>query len=130
MTDPISDLLTRIRNAIHSGHSKVDVSYSKIKAEIVRLLREEGYINNYKITGEGHRRTIRIYIRYVQPSEPVIRYLARVSRPGRRVYVGVSKIPRPLNGLGMCILSTSQGILSGREAYQRCIGGEVLCFIS
>ncbi len=129
MTDPISDLLTRIRNAIQAGHLKVDVSYSKIKAEIVRILKEEGYINNYKITGEGYKRTIRIYIRYAQSSEPVIRHLSRVSRPGRRVYVNVNEIPRPLNGLGTCILSTSRGILTGKEARLKHVGGEVLCLV-
>ncbi|QUV77986.1 MULTISPECIES: 30S ribosomal protein S8 [Chloracidobacterium] len=129
MTDPISDLLTRIRNATQAGHLKVDVNYSKIKAEIVRILKEEGYINNYKITGEGHKRTIRIYIRYAQSSEPAIRHLSRVSRPGRRVYVNVNRIPRPLNGLGTCILSTSRGILTGKEAYLKHVGGEVLCLV-
>ncbi len=129
MSDPISDLLTRIRNAIRAGHSKVDVSYSKIKMEIVRLLREEGYINNYKITGEGCRRTIRIYLRYAQSSESVIQNLERVSKPGRRVYVGVKEIPRPLNGLGTCILSTSRGILTGKEARQAHVGGELLCIV-
>jgi small subunit ribosomal protein S8 len=129
MTDPIGDLLTRIRNALQAGHLKVDVGYSRIKADIVRLLREEGYINNYKVTGEGHRRTIRIYLKYTQSSEPVIQHLSRVSRPSRRVYVGVDKIPRPLNGLGICILSTSQGVMTGREAYRRRVGGEVLCIV-
>jgi len=129
MTDPIGDLLTRIRNALQAGHLKVDVGYSRIKADIVRLLREEGYINNYKVTGEGHRRTIRIYLKYTQSSEPVIQHLSRVSRPSRRVYVGVDKIPRPLNGLGVCILSTSQGVMTGREAYRRRVGGEVLCIV-
>ncbi len=129
MTDPIADLLTRIRNAIQAGHLKVDVGYSKMKAEIVRLLREEGYINNYKVTGDGCKRTIRIYIRYAQSSEPALHRLSRASRPGRRVYVNVNKIPRPLNGLGTCILSTSCGILTGKEAYQKRVGGEVLCLI-
>ncbi|MCS7080039.1 MAG: 30S ribosomal protein S8 [Chloracidobacterium sp.] len=129
MTDPISDLLTRIRNATRAGHSKVDVSYSKIKAEIVRLLREEGYINNYKVTGEGYHRTIRIYLKYSQSSEPVIQNLQRISKPGRRVYVGVDEIPRPLNGLGICILSTSQGILTGKEARRKRVGGELLCIV-
>jgi small subunit ribosomal protein S8 len=129
MTDPIGDLLTRIRNALQAGHLKVDVGYSRIKADIVRLLREEGCINNYKVTGEGHRRTIRIYLKYTQSSEPVIQHLSRVSRPSRRVYVGVDKIPRPLNGLGICILSTSQGVMTGREAYRRRVGGEVLCIV-
>lgn len=129
MSDPISDLLTRVRNAIRAGHSKVDVSHSKVKAEIVRLLREEGYINNYKVTGEGSRRTIRIYLRYSQSSESVIQNLQRISKPGRRVYVGVREIPRPLNGLGICILSTSKGILTGKEAYQKQVGGELLCIV-
>lgn len=129
MSDPISDLLTKVRNAIKAGHSKVDISYSKIKAEMVRLLREEGYINNYKITGEGSRRTIRVYLRYSQSSESVIQNLRRISKPGRRVYVGTEQIPRPLNGLGICILSTSKGILTGKEAYQKHVGGELLCII-
>ncbi len=129
MLDPISDLLTRIRNAISARHSKVDVSFSKIKVEIVRILREEGYINNYKITGDGSRKMIRIYIRYAQSAEPAIQCLQRGSRSGKRVYVGVEQIPRPLNGLGICILSTSQGIVTGKDAIEKRLGGELLCIV-
>ncbi len=129
MTDPIADMLTRIRNACAAKHQKVDVPLSKLKLEIVRLLRDEGYINNFKLTGESPKRMIRIYLRYGSKGEPVINHLARLSKPGCRRYAGSGEIPNILGGLGLCVVSTSRGIMSGRQARKDNIGGEVLCEI-
>lgn len=129
MTDPIADMLTRIRNALAARHQRVDIPASKIKTEIARVLKEEGYINTFKVIGEGPRKTLRIYLKYGPEGEDVITHLERVSKPGRRVYVGAEEIPYVLQGLGICILTTSQGIMTGREARRRHIGGEVLCYI-
>lgn len=129
MTDPIADMLTRIRNACAAKHQKVDVPLSKLKLEIVRLLRDEGYINNFKLTGESPKRMIRIYLRYGSKGEPVINHLARLSKPGCRRYAGSDEIPNILGGLGLCVVSTSRGIMSGRQARKDNIGGEVLCEI-
>lgn len=130
MTDPIADLLTRIRNAVSAKHASVDIPSSKVKLEIVRILKEEGFLENYTISGSGSRSVIRVYPRYLAGKQPVISTLERVSRPGCRVYAGKSEIPRVLGGLGLCIVSTSQGILSGRQAAEKGLGGEVLCTIS
>jgi small subunit ribosomal protein S8 len=129
MTDPVSDLLTRIRNAISSKHESVDIPTSKMKLEIVRILKEEGYIANY-VLPRGPRGMIRVYPRYLEAKKPVISKLSRVSRPGCRVYANKSNIPKVMGGLGICILSTSQGLLSGKQAEQKGLGGEVLCSIS
>jgi small subunit ribosomal protein S8 len=129
MTDPIADMLTRIRNACAAKHQKVDVPLSKLKLEIVRLLRDEGYINNFKLTGESPKRMIRIYLRYGSKGEPVINHLARLSKPGCRRYAGSDEIPNILGGLGLCVISTSRGIMSGKQARKDNIGGEVLCEI-
>lgn len=129
MTDPIADMLTRIRNACAAKHQKVDVPLSKLKLEIVRLLRDEGYINNFKLTGESPKRMIRIYLRYGSKGEPVINHLARLSKPGCRRYAGSDEIPNILGGLGLCVVSTSRGIMSGKQARKENIGGEVMCEI-
>ncbi len=129
MTDPIADMLTRIRNALAARHQRVDIPASKIKTEIARVLKEEGYINTFKVIGEGPHKTLRIYLKYGPEGEDVITHLERVSKPGRRVYVGAEEIPYVLQGLGICILTTSQGIMTGHEARRRHIGGEVLCYI-
>lgn len=129
MTDPIADMLTRIRNALAARHQRVDIPASKIKTEIARVLKEEGYINTFKVIGEGPHKTLRIYLKYGPEGEDVITHLERVSKPGRRVYVGAEEIPYVLQGLGICILTTSQGIMTGHEARRRHIGGEVLCHI-
>jgi small subunit ribosomal protein S8 len=129
MTDPIADMLTRIRNACAAKHQKVDVPLSKLKLEIVRLLRDEGYINNFKLTGESPKRMIRIYLRYGSKGEPVINHLARMSKPGCRRYAGSDEIPNILGGLGLCVISTSRGIMSGKQARKENIGGEVMCEI-
>jgi small subunit ribosomal protein S8 len=129
MTDPIADMLTRIRNALAARHQRVDIPASKIKAEIARVLRQEGYINTYKVVGEGTRKVLRIYLKYGPSGEDVITYLQRVSSPGRRTYVRAKEIPRVLGGLGVNVLSTSHGVMTGREARRKNLGGEVLCNI-
>jgi small subunit ribosomal protein S8 len=129
IADPISDLLTRIRNAIGARHSKVDVPASRLKIEIARILKEEGYITNYSIktAEDSHIRTLRIFLRYGPNNESVISRLARVSKPSRRVYLPSSEIPKVLGGLGINILSTSKGVMTGKQARKANVGGEVLC---
>ena len=126
MTDPIADMLARIRNAVAAKHSRVDVPASKLKLEIARILKEEGYINNFVVKGEGAKRVVRIFLRYDARGTSSITYLARVSRPGRRVYVGSHQIPRVLGGYGINIVSTSRGLMSGKTARKEKVGGEVL----
>jgi small subunit ribosomal protein S8 len=130
MTDPIADLLTRIRNAVASRHETVEVPASKMKLEIVRILKEEGFIESYALTRDKRQGIIRIVLRYSAGKTPVIGTLNRVSRPGCRVYANRSDIPSILGGLGLCILSTSRGILTGEQARQQGVGGEVLCSVS
>jgi small subunit ribosomal protein S8 len=130
MTDPIADLLTRIRNAISARHTSVDVPASKLKLEIVRILKEEGYIENYVFSQADVQGTIRVFPKYTSGKRPVISSLERVSRPGCRVYARKTEIPRVLGGLGLCIISTSQGILTGKQAEEKGLGGEVLCSVS
>ena len=127
MTDPIADMLTRIRNAYAAKHQKVDVPISNIKLEIARILKEEGFINNYKVIGEGPRRNIRIYLRYGPKGELVMSVIERISKPGCRVYVGSTSIPSVLAGMGINILSTSRGLMTDRRARREKIGGEILC---
>lgn len=126
-SDPIADMLTRVRNALAARHPKVDVPASKLKAEIARILKEEGYILNYKVAEEGAKKTIKIYLKYANNSLPVISQIERVSRPGCRVYAGKTDIPRVLGGLGINILTTPRGVMTGRHAYKEGIGGEILC---
>lgn len=130
MTDPVSDLLTRIRNASEARHETVDVPSSKLKLEITRILKEEGYISNYSLVQDDKQGNIRIQLRYSGGKTPVISSLARVSRPGCRVYARKSEVPLVLGGLGVCILSTSQGVFTGKQAQEKGLGGEVLCTIS
>lgn len=126
MTDPIADMLARIRNAVSAKHSRVDIPASKLKLEIARILKEEGYINNFVIKGEGAKKVVRIFLRYDARGTSSITYLARVSRPGRRVYVGSHEIPRVLGGYGVNIVSTSRGLMSGKTARKENVGGELL----
>ena len=126
MTDPISDMLARIRNAVSAKHSRVDIPASKMKLEIARILKEEGYINNFVVKGEGVKKIVRIFLRYDARGTSSITYLARVSRPGRRVYVGSHQIPRVLGGYGINIVSTSRGLMSGKTARRENVGGELL----
>src|SRR5215471_5868219 len=129
MTDPIADMLTRIRNAYAAKHQKVDVPVSNTKLEIAKILKEEGFISNFKVIGEGPRRSMRVYLRYGPKGELVITKLERISKPGCRVYVGSTSIPKVLGGLGINILSTSRGLMTDRRARRERIGGELLCRI-
>ncbi len=131
ISDPISDMLTRIRNAIGARHSKVDIPASRLKIEIARILKEEGYITNYSIkTAEGsNARTLRVFLRYGPSGESVISSLQRVSLPSRRVYVPSREIAKVLGGLGINIMSTSRGVMTGKHARKANVGGEVLCNI-
>ena len=126
MTDPIADMLTRIRNAIRANHTRVDIPGSKLKMEVARILKEEGYINSYTTKGEGIKYMIRIFLRYDAKGVSSITYLSRVSRPGRRVYVGSGEIPKVLGGYGVNIVSTSHGLMSGKAAKAANVGGEIL----
>lgn len=128
MTDPIADMLTRIRNALHAKHRRVDVPVSKRKVEIARLLKESHFLYDYKVLDDGHHGVLRLYLKY-HGGQPVIRNLRRVSRPGRRQYVAVEEIPRVRSGLGMAILSTSKGMLSDRAARQERVGGELVAVV-
>jgi small subunit ribosomal protein S8 len=130
MSDPVSDLLTRIRNASEARHETVDVPSSKMKLEIARILKEEGYISTYHLVEDNKQGTIRIQLRYAAGKRPVISSLDRVSRPGCRVYAKKTEVPSVLGGLGICILSTSQGIFTGKHAQEKGLGGEVLCTVS
>ena len=126
-TDPVADFLTRIRNGIKARHQKIDVPASKLKLEIARILKEVGYIANYKpVEEEGHK-VVRIYLKYSNNDEAAISNLARVSKPGCRVYVRRSEIPRVLGGMGINILTTPRGVMTGRQARKEGLGGEILC---
>ncbi|MFZ0592581.1 MAG: 30S ribosomal protein S8 [Bryobacteraceae bacterium] len=127
--DPIADMLTRVRNALASRHAKVDVPASRLKTEIARILKDEGYILNFKSTEEGAKRYIRLYLKYTPQSTSVISKIERVSRPGCRVYAGSKEIPRVLGGLGISILTTPKGVMTGSAARKEGVGGEVLCRI-
>lgn len=126
-TDPIADMLTRIRNALAARHLKVDVPASRLKMELARILKNEGYVLNYKAAEEGAKKLIRIYLKYTPGNVPVISRIERVSRPGCRVYVGSRSVPRVLGGLGVNILTTPKGVMTGREARKEGVGGEILC---
>jgi small subunit ribosomal protein S8 len=126
-TDPIADMLTRIRNAMAARHPKVDIPASRLKMDIARILKDEGYVLNYKPTEEGPRKLIRIYLKYTPGNVPVISRIERVSKPGCRVYVGSREVPRVLGGLGVNILTTPQGVMTGGAARKAGVGGEVLC---
>jgi small subunit ribosomal protein S8 len=132
MTDPIADMLTRIRNAVRARHTRVDVPASGLKLEIARILQSEGYIQSFKVVEEPLERgsttkSLRIALKYGPRGERVISGIERVSRPGRRVYFGRDDVPRVLGGLGTSILTTSHGVMTGREAAKVGVGGEVLC---
>jgi small subunit ribosomal protein S8 len=127
LTDPVADLLTRIRNAINARQQKIDVPASNLKAEIARILKEEGYLSNYKATEESGRKVLRLYLKYGSNNDAAITNLARISRPGCRVYVGHNDIPRVLGGLGINILTTPKGVMTGRSARKNGVGGEILC---
>jgi small subunit ribosomal protein S8 len=130
MNDPIADMLTRIRNAVGSRHARVDLPASKLKVEIARILQDEGYIAGFKVLDEGGDRPgqiVRLFLKYGPTGEKVISGIERVSRPGRRVYVSRDEVPAVLGGLGVSILTTSRGVMSGRAAQKAGVGGEILC---
>jgi small subunit ribosomal protein S8 len=129
MTDPISDMLTRVRNACQAGHRKVDMPSSNIKREIARLFKDHGFIHNYAFVDDNRQGYLRLYLKYTEEEQSAIQGLRRESRPGLRHYVGKGEIPRVLNGLGMAILSTSRGILSDKDARNEGVGGELICSI-
>jgi small subunit ribosomal protein S8 len=128
VTDPIADMLTRVRNAGLARHRRVDIPVSKLKIQLARLLKDNHYIHDYKLLDDGTRPVLRLYLKYYQ-DKPVIRELRRVSRPGLRRYVGVEEIPRVRNGLGMAVLSTSRGVMTDREARAAKVGGELLAIV-
>jgi small subunit ribosomal protein S8 len=127
MTDPISDMLTRIRNATMVRHDRTDVPASRIKLEIAKILKQEGFIRTFKVLEEGPQGTLRIYLKYADDGEPAIHGMERVSKPGRRVYRGVEELPRVRSGLGVAVVSTNRGILTDEQARGLSVGGEVLC---
>ena len=130
MTDPIGDLLTRLRNALRNRRPAVTIPASRIKVDIAEILRQEGYVAGYEVVpGKGPQATLRVDLRYGPDGEQIVTDLQRESKPGRRVYVAVDQIPRVMDGLGISILSTSRGLLSDREARKQRVGGELLCSV-
>ncbi|MCK9221819.1 MAG: 30S ribosomal protein S8 [Limnochordia bacterium] len=129
LTDPIADMLTRIRNANSAYHEKVDIPASKTKIELARILKEEGYIRDYKVYRDDKQGVLRVFLRYGQNKERVMRGLKRISKPGLRVYANKDEIPKVLGGLGCAVISTSQGVMSDKAARKHGVGGEVLCYI-
>jgi len=129
ISDPIADMLTRIRNAIMARHDFVLVPASRMKLPIARILKEEGFISDYEVLKGKPHRAIKLYLKYDDKNEPVLSGLERVSKPGLRVYAGRKEIPRVYGGLGIAIISTSKGIMTGQQAWRQGIGGELLCYV-
>ena len=129
VTDPIADMLTRIRNALLARHDDVAMPTSRVKEEIARILKADGFIHGYELYVEGPRRQMRVFLKYTAERQPVLTGLKRVSRPGRRIYARRDDIPRVKGGLGFAIVSTSKGIMTGEDAYKSGVGGEVVCYI-
>jgi len=129
MTDPIADMLARIRNAIIAGHKTVAIPSSKFKTELARILKEQGYASDWKLTEDSGRKVISVDLAYTSNKESVIKEIKRISKPSRRVYVNKTEIPRVKGGLGICVLSTSKGIMTGSEARSQGLGGELICSI-
>jgi len=129
MTDPVADMLTRIRNGLHAGHETCAIPCSNIKVEIAKILKAEGYINNYSVAGEGKDKAITITLKYDQEGNKVISGLKRISKPGLKVYAKADAVPRVLNGLGIAIISTSQGLMTDRDARKKALGGEVIAYV-
>jgi len=129
ITDPVADLLTRIRNAARAGHEQVEIPGSRLKLEIVKILAQEKFIRGYQFISDDKQGILRVYLKYGPKREPVLNQLKRVSKPGLRVYAPADRIPRVLNGLGIAILSTSRGVLPDRECRRQHVGGEVLCHV-
>jgi len=127
VSDPVADMLTRIRNGLRARHQRVDMPSSKLKVEIARVLKEEGYISNYKVSEEKKKETLRVFLRYAPNGSSVISKIGRVSKPGRRVYAGSGEVPKVLGGLGINILTTPRGVMTGKAARRTKVGGEILC---
>ncbi len=127
VTDPVADMLTRVRNGIRARHARVEMPSSKLKVELARILKDEGYIGNYKVAEEGKKKVLRINLRYDTEGLSVISALERISKPGRRVYVGKDEVPKVLGGLGVAILTTPQGVMTGKAARRAGVGGELIC---
>jgi small subunit ribosomal protein S8 len=130
VTDPIADMLTRIRNGIQARHPRVDMPSSRLKVEVARILKEEGYISNFKVGDEGKKKVLKVFLKYASDGTNAIASIDRVSKPGRRVYVGSQSVPRVLGGLGVSILTTPRGVLTGKAARKAGVGGEVLCSVA
>ncbi len=128
-SDPIADMLTKVRNAVQARHEKVDIPTSKLKLEIVKILKTEGYIKNFKKVQEDGMSVIRVFLKYDNENAPVIHGLKRISTPGRRVYSGYKDLPRVFNGYGTLIVSTSAGVTTGKKAAEKLVGGELLCTV-
>jgi len=128
-TDPVADLLTRIRNASRAEHEKVDIPASKLKVRVVEILKDEGFIKNFRVLDDTKQGTLRVYLKYGPGNEKVISGLVRVSTPGRRIYVTHDKIPSILGGMGVTLVSTSRGVLTDRDARKERVGGEVLAYV-
>ena len=129
MTDPIADMLTRMRNAIAAKHSRVDIPASKLKVRLAELLKDEGFIKNFRVIEDRKQGILRVYLKYGPGQERVITGLRRVSKPGRRQYVGAERVPSVLGGMGVAILSTPRGVMTDRESRRQRVGGEVLCYV-
>ena len=129
LSDPIADMLTRIRNGMAARLNKVDIPGSKVKIELARILKEEGYVANYRVANDNKKQVLKVYLKYRPDRRPVITRLTRISKPGRRVYVNSRSIPRVIGGMGVCVLTTSRGVMTGRQARKQRVGGEVLCTV-
>jgi small subunit ribosomal protein S8 len=129
MTDPVADMLTRIRNASSVYHETVDIPASRLKTEMARILKEEGYIRDYKIIEDQKQNIIRVFLKYGPNRQRTITGLKRISKPGLRVYANKDEVPKVMRGLGVAIMSTSQGVMTDREAREKGVGGEVLCYV-
>lgn len=127
LSDPIADMLTRIRNAMKAGHPKAEIPASKLKIELARILKQEGFVANYRVADDDGKRTIKVYLKYRGDSRPVITKLERVSTPGRRVYTDSGRVPRVIGGMGINVLTTSRGVMTGKQAREMGVGGEILC---
>jgi len=129
MTDPIADMLTRIRNALMASYESVDIPNSRLKTDIAKVLKAEGFIKNYRIIADNRQGVMRIFFKFDEKGEPIIEGLKRISKPGCRVYSASDKVPKVLNGYGINILSTSKGVMTDREASNQNVGGEILCSV-
>jgi small subunit ribosomal protein S8 len=129
VSDPVADMLTKLRNAGMAKHEKVDIATSRLKLEIVKILKTEGYIRNFKKVTQGGINIIRVFLKYDEEAGPVIHGIKKVSKPGRRVYAGYKTMPRVFNGFGTLIVSTSSGVTTGKKAAEKKVGGEVICMV-